>query len=548
MASAFALGLAVLCMLDGAAAGQELRYEPFARWRLGWTGGPTVYAGDQEAQRLDLGATGFFVGGELMHHFNQVASLGVGAFLLKHPRLDDSDQFRSTMQAVARVAQPAGRRLSPYLQAGLHYTIGASRGGSGPLVGAGINLRLSRSLSIYTETDVHLVYPGDVLDGSVNAHHFDALGFFGIGMRITDIRAFFGKRPILNITAIRHQGTLERGSPVHFSAELNSPQRGTQFVWEFDDGETGAGNPVQHTFLSDGVHRIVVTATNRNGTAIRYLPVDVGLVASALDLEAPPPPSQPPLQRNPDPTEPAPRQPSRRTERASPAQPPTEAATSAAAADETPPVALPFSGYTLVIASRQRLAEARDIAEPLIARGVHPLIFASTVRGETWYRVTLGQYPNRALADRGKLDLPEEAPQDTWIAFVDGQVPVMAPAVATATVPNRAVSAEPAGSRPSETAAAGARTATPPRGSENAVTARFTFVVTSFSSRASAETTVARYRDLGFAAQVRPVVVGGAERFRVTVGAYASREAAEAGRSSLPQDVRDGAWILTLEE
>ncbi len=538
-----AAGLVAALSIAGVTAlGQGDRFPSMTRWQLAWHGGSSLYIGDQEAMRLDQPALGAFGGGELVHQFTPAVGLGVAAQIVRNPRLDEPDSYRSTLSALLRLTQPGSRRLSPYLQTGILYIIGASRGGSGPLAGVGFNVRVARTFSVFAEGNLQLVYPGDVLDGSQTADHFDGIGLVGVGIRISDLRGFFGRRPALEILAIRHAPAPEQELPVRFDADLNIDNTGARVVWTFGDGETRTGNPVQYTFRNAGIHEVVATATSNGGTAVHYLIIDVAAkeppaVVTATRRESAPStrPDTPPVRQDREeitrPSTSGDERPER-TEDEQPEPKVTRASPQTAPAD--PPeerAPLPFSGYTWVIGSTASLSEARTLAATYSTQGNLPLIFPHAVDGITRYRVTLGQFGSRSQAQRGRSALPATVPKDTWLAFVDAQPPLRTGAGPDTPERVSRVSPPPANQRPST----------------ESRSARFTWVVASATSMAAAETLAERLRAEGHDASVRSSLIGGTTRYRVSIGGYASRSEAQADRGRLPADLREEAWLLDLE-
>ena len=82
-----------------------------------------------------------------------------------------SDSWRYTLQFLLRHAfGPAGERVVFYLDGGVNATFGGqgvTKTGYGPVVGGGVDIPVSSSLSVYVESRFNFTLPDDAIDGTV---------------------------------------------------------------------------------------------------------------------------------------------------------------------------------------------------------------------------------------------------------------------------------------------------------------------------------------------------------------------------------------------
>jgi len=417
------LGAVLLLMLFTASdtIAQEIFTRKASDWHVAIFGGPALYQGDQEVIALDRGVYGSGFGAEIEHKFSRKAGLGLRATAFSHPRIAESDQYRSSLEAFLRLTQQALPRLSPFVEAGVHFVIGADRGGSGPVVGAGLNFMLSHSLSLFVSGNVNLTYPGDVLDNSATSDHFDAMVLTRAGFRITDIRGFFGGRSPVRVLAINHEPEIETGIPITFGVELNRQNPTASVLWDFGDGGTGVGHSAEHTYLNPGLYRASLHVEDARSEVTRFFTITVGGHVEAVQPTSPLP--EVVIDSWIDLTD------------VEIHHPKVWTAHEEMAAEAPEPVVSPaqpvvgeiqqrISGFTWVVASRPTVAEAQSIAETYRRTDSMVHIVPATVREDQWYRICLGLYESRGAAQSNRATLPANAPSDAWITFIDSIIPI----------------------------------------------------------------------------------------------------------------------------
>jgi hypothetical protein len=387
------------------------------RWQLGLYAGPSIYAGDLEAEVLDRGFYGFGFGVELFRELSRIASIGMRATTFSHPRLVESDQFRSTLEAVFRLAPARFSGVSPYLEIGVHHLVGTGRGGSGPVFGAGLSLRIAKNAALFGSAAINMVHPGDVLDLSTDPDHFDVLLQTRFGLRISFLDGMFRKRNKIRIASIAYNRRPTPLQPIRFAVSLVEPNSGYQYFWSFSDGGTGVGNPVQHAFLKSGIYEANVRIVDRDSETTHGFVIEVGNVARRLQIgqlsDVEEPQSWIDLSDihifQPDSVLLA----SEEVENLSEATEPVETD-----ADTIPN---PVSGFSWIVGSTRELDEARYIARRFSGEEFETHILAETLPGGIRYRVALGIFPSANAAAQARSRLPDSVPEDSWILFIGGQ-------------------------------------------------------------------------------------------------------------------------------
>ncbi len=419
--------LVIIIVTAGTAHAQDLVLRKTPGWQIAIHLGPTAYVGDREATYLDRGASGLEFGAETVHRFTSVAGIGVRINSLNHPRFVDSDQRRSSLEAIVRLQQPAPALFAPYVDAGIHHIVGAGKGGSGPVAGAGLNVRVRHSFSVFSAVHVNFVYPGNIIDDSNDPDHFDAYVAARLGLRITDLSGFLGRRPSIDIGGVMHDDTIVPGKPAVFSVALVSPHPSDRIIWDFGDGDTGAGNPAVHVFLNSGAFQAQVKVSNETGESIERFPVFVGGPPATANIMIPPSDWVVPEARWID------------LDNVTILHPHMESAgseqTTGTAVTESPDApprvqAAAKRGWGIVVASRRDLAVSRSIAAAYRETFPRVTIISADVQGDTWYRVVLGLFDTREAALDGKASLPASAPADAWPIALEGQttLPIDRPA------------------------------------------------------------------------------------------------------------------------
>ncbi|MDX1429969.1 MAG: SPOR domain-containing protein, partial [Rhodothermales bacterium] len=76
-------------------------------------------------------------------------------------------------------------------------------------------------------------------------------------------------------------------------------------------------------------------------------------------------------------------------------------------------------GYTLIVSSQPTIEEASavalELAHTLGAEGLPIDVLRGTARGETWYRVAIGQFSRQSVATQELRRLAEKLPEGAWV-------------------------------------------------------------------------------------------------------------------------------------
>lgn len=196
---------------------------------------------------------------------------------------DESSKLRHTLAVSLRWLPLAHWRVSPYLEGGVHYTLGSvelvgggseSASGYGPLVGLGVDIATGSKLSFFLETRGYYAFPDDGVDladpiSDENDTSFDLLGFYGGGLTYTF------KSPCSPVQVLTVEGP-ERaaiGEPVTFTATVNenASTQDLTYEWDLGDGTTASGLTVTHTYDTPATYYPTVTATNCGGPDVKGL-------------------------------------------------------------------------------------------------------------------------------------------------------------------------------------------------------------------------------------------------------------------------------------
>jgi hypothetical protein len=361
-------------------------FKPLPSLHLGLKFGLSMYDGTLDAANQDRSPVGGGLAFEVAYQFNNFLGIGGGLDAVSHPRLT-SPKSRRTTQLFVRL-QHASARVAPYLKLGANYAGGGDRAGFGPLVGVGVNVFSGGTYSIYQETTFNLVYPGDAVDGMEGANAYDALGFVGFGLRITDIRGFFGRRKI-DIITVRGNRQTAPGVNNHYEVETSQVHPiSVSYTWNFDDGTVRHGQRVEHVFQDSGLHTVTVSASNGGITSRRSMLVHVAFPVETV------PPSMPATRE------------------------PVEIEVPTAILHSVLP-------YTWVVASYDSLhlaTQAAQVYGPLAQVQVfqkaqlEKVLYLTTAYGGVGrYLITFGRYATRGDAIQARGNLPEGTSFTPWI-------------------------------------------------------------------------------------------------------------------------------------
>lgn len=82
--------------------------------------------------------------------------------------------------------------------------------------------------------------------------------------------------PVINVTIIPEQITA--GESMHFDASASFDLEGpvVSYAWNFNDGATGTGSVIDHTYTTDGIYTVTITVVDNDGKkAIKKLNINV---------------------------------------------------------------------------------------------------------------------------------------------------------------------------------------------------------------------------------------------------------------------------------
>ena len=93
--------------------------------------------------------------------------------------------------------------------------------------------------------------------------------------------------PTLTLSEFQSSGPPNEGNLLSLSVSSSPPA--TALAWNFDDGTTGSGSPVQHTFSDNGTFNVRVTATDTSGDpgAAKTFPLTIANVAPTATFTVP---------------------------------------------------------------------------------------------------------------------------------------------------------------------------------------------------------------------------------------------------------------------
>ena len=275
-------------------------------WHLGDTEqSPTNL--NMDNWKVENEAPPFAVGLELGYQFNQSMSLSLGWQMTNHPLafyygpsvpadLSNPATFFNGGQLLLRFAAPT--RIAPFIGIGAHVTDGQDGRTSltyGPALALGLDVVLNDRISLVLENTSNFTFPDDGFDlqdspadpnapqpvaGGDDFAPFDLINAVTLGLKI-NFKSAFTPVEILSVDCV---SMLETGETGTFTASVNADA--TQPVsirWDFDDGTTGTGMSVSHSWSTPGTYDVTVTADNGRAT---------DTASCSVTVEAPPVPAE----------------------------------------------------------------------------------------------------------------------------------------------------------------------------------------------------------------------------------------------------------------
>lgn len=229
----------------------------------------------------------FVVNGELGYQFSPTWTLAAGFQGGNYPIVGyggqgegTSDSYRYTPQLLGRYTfgDPA-QSVAPYVDGGINATFGGATSiGVGPSVGGGVNILLSRSLSLYVESRFNFTLPDDAIDGAETESNdgitgpFDSVNqLLGFGVKVT-----LTTPTPPRVIALDGPAEVQTGESVTFTAAINDGEaaRPRSYQWEFGNGESGTGLTATHTYDRPGTYSVAFSARNEAGEARKSMTIE----------------------------------------------------------------------------------------------------------------------------------------------------------------------------------------------------------------------------------------------------------------------------------
>ncbi|HMB93726.1 MAG TPA: PKD domain-containing protein [Rhodothermales bacterium] len=285
-------------VLAQSVAAQAMR--PEQSWYLRPHVGISSYVGDQDKAFFSSGdGFPYNVGAEIGYQFSYPLSLGLGYQLGNYPGIspldanDNSlgDDKRHTVRLLLRYMFGSETGVAPYIQTGGHVTFGKvtrmtlndvpdpfveeTETAFGALLGLGVDIPVSNSLSFFIEGVTHPTFPDDAVDGreDEDGASFDLLTTLGAGLKINFKSAYVAPE-VLEVNGPERLLAGETGS---YSARINADRvtMPVEYRWDWGDGNMSTGIAASHSYARPGTYTIKFSATNRAGTASQTMRVDV---------------------------------------------------------------------------------------------------------------------------------------------------------------------------------------------------------------------------------------------------------------------------------
>jgi outer membrane protein OmpA-like peptidoglycan-associated protein len=246
---------------------------------------------------------------ELGYQFTYPLSLGIGYQLGNYPGINPldangnslGDDKRHSVRLLLRYLFGGDSGIAPYIQTGGHVTFGnvtqvaqdefieSTETSFGALLGLGLDIPVSNSISFFLEGVTHPTFPDDGVDGREDDEgaSFDLLTTLGAGLKINFKSAYVAPE-VLSLTGPERLLAGESGS---YTARINADRvtMPVEYRWDWGDGNVGSGIAASHTYARPGTYTIEFSASNRAGTASETMRVDVlAIPASIVTISANP--------------------------------------------------------------------------------------------------------------------------------------------------------------------------------------------------------------------------------------------------------------------
>lgn len=233
---------------------------------------------------------------EVGNNFNSTFSVGLAGAYSAFDDINDFDSnddtpgdgTRIAVQLIARKRLGTGS-VAPFIQFGGGVSFGKtklyenfvadtnvdteeSKVAFGPLLGIGLDFRLSDAVSFFVETGASYLFGDVTSDGREDdeipeGEGFgpgDLLGWHALGFKF-NLNTF---TPVMVTDLICPEGVVDTGDPVTLTGSVNEKaSRPVVGSWDFGDGTTATGMTATHGFRPEGTYTVTFTASNGNGRA-----------------------------------------------------------------------------------------------------------------------------------------------------------------------------------------------------------------------------------------------------------------------------------------
>lgn len=219
--------------------------------------------------------------GEVGYQFSPSTSIGVGYQFGQYP-YSDGPATSSAIGTARHTTQLLGRytfgarswTLAPYLDAGVQASFGGESTAFGPLLGAGLDIVMTKRTSLFLETRFNYTFGDAALDnadGGVGADVLSALPAAGVKIN------FQSATTPPRILAVDGPTEAQTGESITFSATVNEAEatQPLSYEWEFGDGGSASGLTASRTYRQPGSYTVTFTASNAAGEASQTLTVNV---------------------------------------------------------------------------------------------------------------------------------------------------------------------------------------------------------------------------------------------------------------------------------
>jgi len=231
------------------------------------------YFGDLNSVNSDEPFFSYALQGGFGYQLSKNIAFGANYRVADYPRTDRpglSDYTRShTTDIYTAYSFLPNRLISPYALAGIGMTFYGTYDTNpgfnpvfGPVAGIGLDVRLTDQITVFVHGKMDFIIDDEAMDMKRGAAGFDALGFWGAGVRV-NLRSSF--RPVTRVR-IAGPDVVHVGEPVSYQAALEGNPSGPVDVrWFFGDGNRAIGQTALNVYMNTGTFTVTVVTTDRRG-------------------------------------------------------------------------------------------------------------------------------------------------------------------------------------------------------------------------------------------------------------------------------------------